>query len=251
MSLNLRLLSLKTVVLLSIGMCLLAVGCVGKSDGSNLPDSRPPVHYSEDASGFVMLADVVPDVILEIRYYSTYNFIGARVDGYEAPVALCTREAAEALAKAADTLRGLGYRLKVFDAYRPQAAVDHFVRWARNPGDTATKAFFYPLLPKNQIMQQNYLSSRSGHTRGSTFDLTLFDEAAGREVDMGGVFDYFGERSHPDYKGLTSEQLSSRLLLRKVMMQAGFRPLATEWWHFTLRNEPYPDTYFTFPVTVL
>lgn len=202
-----------------------------------------------DPSGFVLLSDVVPDIIQEIRYFSTYNFVGEKIDGYEQPCALMTREAAEALKKVSDEVKQHGYRLKVFDAYRPQMAVDHFVRWAENISDTRMKKYFYPKVDKTKLFSEGYIDAKSGHSRGSTIDLTLFDMKTGKEVDMGGTFDYFGELSHPDYKGnLTKKQLRNRKFLRDVMMKYGFKPLATEWWHFTLENEPYPDTYFTFVV---
>ncbi len=204
----------------------------------------------DDASGFVSLAEAAPDVILEIRYYSTYNFVGERVDGYEEPCALMTKEAAEALNAAAAEAEEQGYRLKVYDAYRPQMAVDHFVRWAEDVDDTAMKPYFYPELDKSVLFDQGYIDAKSGHSRGSTIDLTLFDMDTGKEVDMGGTFDYFGELSHPDYVGdLTEEQIENRNTLRDIMVDNGFKPLDTEWWHFTLVDEPYPDTYFTFPVT--
>ena len=204
----------------------------------------------DDASGFVSLAEAAPDVILEIRYYSTYNFVGERVDGYEEPCALMTKEAAEALNAAAAEAEEQGYRLKVYDAYRPQMAVDHFVRWAEDVDDTAMKPYFYPELDKSVLFDQGYIDAKSGHSRGSTIDLTLFDMDTGKEVDMGGTFDYFGELSHPDYVGdLTEEQIANRNTLRDIMVDNGFKPLDTEWWHFTLVDEPYPDTYFTFPVT--
>ena len=204
---------------------------------------------SDDASGFALVSDAVPDVILEIRYYSTYNFIGSRIDGYEQPVALLTKEAAQALRAVSDDLIVKGYRLKVFDAYRPQRAVDHFVRWAQEPGDIRMKPYFYPELDKQTLFPLGFIARRSGHSRGSTVDLTLFDMAAGKELDMGGPFDYFGELSHGDYRGVTEKQYQNRMLLREAMTRRGFRPLAEEWWHFTLNNEPYPDTYFTFPVS--
>ena len=205
--------------------------------------------FSDDSSGFVVLSDVVPDIIQEIRYYSTYNFVGDRINGYEEPCALMTKEAAAALKEVADELRAKGYRLKVFDAYRPQPAVDNFVEWAKNLNDTRMKKYFYPELTKDVLFPQGYIDEKSGHSRGSTIDLTLFDMNTGKEVDMGGTFDYFGERSHPDFKGdLTKNQLANRKILRDAMLRHGFKPLETEWWHFTLKNEPYPDTYFTFPV---
>ena len=201
-----------------------------------------------DASGFVLLSEAVPDAILEIRYYSTYNFVGDRIDGYEAPCALLTREAAAALRAVSDDLAAQGYRLKIYDAYRPQMAVSHFVRWAEDIEDTRMKAYFYPGLDKSVLFDQGYIARRSGHSRGSTVDLTLFDMRTGKEVDMGGVFDHFGELSHPDYAGITEAQHANRMLLREAMLAHGFKPLSTEWWHFTLIDEPYPHTYFTFPV---
>lgn len=203
---------------------------------------------SNDSSDFVLLSDAVPDAILEIRYYSTYNFIGERIDGYEQPVALLTKEAAAALKEVSDDLVEKGYRLKIFDAYRPQSAVSHFVRWAEDLDDTRMKPYFYPELDKSVLFEQGYIAAHSGHSRGSTVDLTLFDMETEREVDMGGTFDYFGQLSHPDYEEVTTRQYKKRMLLREVMTKHGFKPLAEEWWHFTLENEPYPDTYFTFPV---
>lgn len=201
------------------------------------------------AEGFVSLAEAVPDVILEIRYYSTYNFVGDRIDGYNEPCALITKEAAEALKGASQDAMEQGYRLKIYDAYRPQEAVDNFIAWAEDTDDTRMKEYFYPELDKSVLFDQGYIAEKSGHSRGSTLDLTLFDMDAGKDVDMGGTFDYFGELSHPDYTGeLTEEQIANRNVLRDIMLENGFRPLDTEWWHFTLEDEPYPDTYFTFPV---
>ena len=203
---------------------------------------------SGDASDFVLLAEAVPDAILEIRYYSTYNFVGDRIDGYEEPVALLTKEAAAALKDVSDELVGMGYRLKIFDAYRPQKAVDHFVRWSKETDDVRMKEYFYPTLDKGVLFQQGYIASKSGHSRGSTVDLTLFDMKTEKEVDMGGTFDYLDPSSHPDYTGITEEQYQNRMILRDAMMRHGFKPLSTEWWHFTLEDEPFPDTYFSFPV---
>ena len=204
--------------------------------------------YSNDTHGFVSVGEAIPDVLLDIRYYSSFNFIGERIDGYEEPAALLTREAAQALKEASDEAIGQGIRLKVFDAYRPQKAVDHFVRWAKDPEDIRMKAFFYPDLEKKDIIPQGYIAEHSGHSRGSTVDLTLFDMATQRDLDMGGTFDFFGELSHPDYSGVSEGQHANRMLLQKLMVKHGFRPLETEWWHFTLEDEPWPDTFFTFPV---
>ena len=217
----------------------------------------------EDNSQFVNITDVIPDVILEIRYFGTYNFVGTRIDGYEAPTALLTRQAADSLKAVSDDLKRMGFRLKIYDAYRPQKAVDHFVRWAKDVNDTVMKRYFYPDLDKSMLFPQEYIIERSGHTRGSTLDLTLFDMDKEKEADMGGTFDWFGKESHPDFCGnpdtfeyqpsdsLTAEQFNNRMILRRAMMRHGFKPLHTEWWHFTLENEPFPDTYFTFPVAPL
>ena len=197
---------------------------------------------------FVLLSEAVPDAILEIRYYSTYNFIGNRIDGYEEPLAILTKEAAAALKEVSDELVGMGYRLKIFDAYRPQMAVTNFMNWALDPDDARMKDYFYPELEKSELFPQGYIAEHSGHSRGSTVDLTLFDMTTEREVDMGGTFDHFGQLSHPDYMDITEEQYAMRMLLREVMLKHGFKPLEEEWWHFTLENEPFPETYFTFPI---
>ena len=215
-----------------------------------------------DSSQFVNITDVVPDVILEIRYYSTYNFVGARMDGYEEPVALMTRVAADSLRAVSDDLKRHGYCIKIYDAYRPQRAVDHFMRWSQDLTDTVTKAYFYPYLTKKQVFDGEYVATKSGHSRGSTVDLTLVDMNTGKELDMGGTFDWFGHESHPDYGGnpetleytgpeISSEQFYNRMVLRSAMLRHGFKPLDNEWWHFTLKNEPFPDTYFNFPVRML
>ena len=215
--------------------------------------SNLPADYfsSTDSSGFVLLTDVIPDAILEIRYYSTFNFVGARIDAYEAPVAYLSREAAYALKRASDALIVRGYRIKIYDAYRPQSAVDHFKRWSEDLTATEMKPYFYPDLDKSELFSRGYIAGRSGHSRGSTVDLTIVDMASGREVDMGSGFDLFGELSHSDHtQGLTKDQIKNRSILRRAMTENGFRPIAEEWWHFTLENEPYPDTYFDFPITM-
>ncbi len=198
--------------------------------------------------GFVSLGEFIPDAILEIRYYSAYNFVGARIDGYEAPVALATKEAAEAIKLVSNDLKKKGLRLVIYDAYRPQRAVDHFVRWAEDGQDTAMKAVFYPDVDKADLFRLDFIARRSGHSRGSTVDVTLLDEATGLRLDMGGPFDFFGELSHPDYGGITPQQRANRMLLQEAMGRRGFKPLSSEWWHFTLRDEPYPQTYFDFPI---
>ena len=202
-----------------------------------------------DPSGFVTLGDYVPGIVQEIRYYSTFNFIGDRIDGYEEPCALATIEAARALKAAAAELNVQGYRLKVFDAYRPATAVKHFVLWGIEDQDLRMKPFFYPDLAKQELFVKGYIASQSSHSRGSTVDLTLLDMTTGKEVDMGSPFDFFGELSHPDYRGITDEQYNNRMMLQQAMVRNGFVPIDCEWWHFTLENEPYPDTYFDFPVS--
>ena len=142
-----------------------------------------------------------------------------------------------------------GYRLKVFDAYRPACAVKHFQLWGMEDLDLRMKQFFYPEIEKQDLFKKGYIAARSSHTRGSTVDLTLLDMQTGKEVDMGGPFDFFGERSHPDFKGVTDEQYQNRMFLQNAMSRNGFVPLDCEWWHFTLKDEPYPDTYFDFPVS--
>jgi D-alanyl-D-alanine dipeptidase len=228
------------------------------------------VSMTEDTSQFVTLTDAVPDAILEIRYFGTYNFVGKRVDGYMEPTALMTKRAADSLRAVSDEAISLGYRLKIYDAYRPQKAVDHFVRWAADIPDTAMKQYFYPDLKKDVLFEQDYIAAKSGHTRGSTVDLTLFDMKTEKELDMGGTFDWFGPESHPDFCGnpetgeytgdnsssqagrsITPEQFANRMLLRKLMLKHGFKPIDSEWWHFTLKDEPFPATYFTFPVRQL
>ena len=221
------------------------------------------INPTEDSSQFVMLAEAVPDAILEIRYYGTYNFVGTRIDGYLQPVALLTRQAADSLRAVSDDVMAQGYRLKIYDAYRPQMAVDHFVRWAADVNDTMMKRYFYPDVDKSLLFEQEYIREKSGHTRGSTVDLTLFDKTTEKELDMGGTFDWFVIESHPDYGGnpdcheytgnanITAEQFHNRMILREAMVRHGFKTLDSEWWHFTLKDEPYPDTYFTFPVKSL
>ncbi len=202
-----------------------------------------------DPSGFVLLADYVPGIVQEIRYYSTFNFVGERIDGYEAPAALLTVEAARALKAVANEMNVQGYRLKVFDAYRPACAVRHFVLWGIEDLDLRMKPYFYPDLEKQALFQQGYIASQSSHSRGSAVDLTLLDMRSGKEVDMGSPFDLFSERSHPDCRAVTDEQYANRMFLQSAMVRNGFQPIDCEWWHFSLRDEPYPDVYFEFPVS--
>ena len=202
-----------------------------------------------DPSGFVVLADYVPHIVQEIRYYSTYNFIGERIDGYEEPCALLTKEAARALKSVSNEMIVQGYRLKIFDAYRPACAVKHFVLWGIEDQDIRMKPYFYPDLQKQELFEKGYIAKKSSHSRGSTVDLTLLDMSTGKELDMGSPFDLFSVVSHPDYKDITEQQYENRMILQRAMVRNGFEPIDCEWWHFTLRDEPYPDTYFKFPVS--
>ncbi len=211
---------------------------------------RNDLVLKKDASGFVLLADFIPSIVQEIRYYSTYNFIGERIDGYEEPIALLTKEAARALKTVANEMNVQGYRLKIFDTYRPATAVKHFILWGIEDQDVRMKPYFYPDVAKQDLFSEGYIAKKSSHSRGSTVDLTLLDMSTGKEVDMGSQFDWFGIESHPDYRGITEEQYNNRMFLRNAMLRNGFVPIDCEWWHFTLADEPYPDLYFSFPVSM-
>lgn len=198
--------------------------------------------------GFVDAASVVPGLRVEMRYTTAHNFVGRPIDGYEAPVCILTREAAEALARAQAELAQRGLGLKVYDCYRPQRAVAHFARWAADLSDQSTKAEFYPNVDKARLFELGYIAARSGHSRGSTLDLTIVDLATDAEIDMGTPFDLFDTRSWPTDETVSAEARANRLLLQNVMRAHGFRSLQEEWWHFTLEGEPHPDTYFDFVV---
>ncbi|MCR4880487.1 MAG: M15 family metallopeptidase [bacterium] len=199
-----------------------------------------------DKSDFAPVSSVIYDAAYDIRYYSANNFTGNRIKGYNAPVAYMTKEALKALSVAAEDLRKQGYRLLIWDTYRPQKAVTNFVEWINNPNDEGDKSF-YPKLQKSDLLAGNYIAEKSGHTRGSTIDLTIIKKD-GSFVDMGGTFDLFSEISHPNYKKLTRAQKKNRKILHNAMVKAGFKGIDSEWWHFTLKNEPYTDTYFDFDV---
>lgn len=197
---------------------------------------------------FVDVTDVVPDAVLDVRYAGLENFVGAPVDGYGAARCLLTRPAAEALAGVARDAHTDGLKLKLFDCYRPARAVAHFARWAADLSDTRTKATYYPDLDKGQLFALGYIAERSGHSRGSTLDLTLVEAATGRELDMGTPFDLFSTLSWPGSDAVTPQQKANRALLARLMEAHRFKPFAQEWWHFTLADEPFPDTYFDFPI---
>ncbi len=202
---------------------------------------------SEDYSNFVNIEDIIPNVIVDMRYFSSNNFVGEKIDGYLDNCALLTKDAANYLRGASDQFLKDGYRIKIFDAYRPYKALVHFKRWLNND-DNKMKDMFYKDLSKKELIEKDYISLLSSHTRGSTVDITLVDIKTNEEIDMGCNFDNFGKIAHYDYKNLTKEQLNNRKYLRSVMEKYNFKPLNNEWWHFTLVNEPYINTYFNFPV---
>lgn len=196
---------------------------------------------------FVTLQDIDPTIPQEIRYFTAHNFTGAPVDGYLAPECILTRAAAEALRRAQQRFAQQGYTLKVYDCYRPQQAVDDFVRWAGNLGDQRTKAEFYPHVDKSTLFRDGYIDYHSGHSRGSTVDLTIV-RLPDESVDMGTEFDYFDPLAHTLDPHIQGAQLANRLLLEDILQEQGFVNYVNEWWHFTYQPEPYPDTYFDFPV---
>lgn len=200
--------------------------------------------------GFIYVRDIIPDIILEMRYCSNRNFTGNVVDGYVKPEAILTLQAAKSLKEVQDDLRKYNLSLKIFDAYRPQQAVDCFVRWVNSPEDQTTKAIYYPNEAKENLFKSGYISAKSPHSRGSTVDLTIVSiDKRGKkpkELDMGSPFDYFGKESWRNYPDLTHQQKVNRLLLKTIMEKHDFESYPYEWWHFTLKNEPFSNTYFNF-----
>jgi D-alanyl-D-alanine dipeptidase len=210
------------------------------------PDTVPAEPTRPD--DFVDLTDVIPGLVIEQRYFGSNNFIGRPIAGYEANVVYLTRPAASALRDVQQDLAAEGLGLKVFDGYRPQRAVDDFMRWAADPGATSMKAAYYPDVDKSELIPKGYIAERSGHSRGSTVDLTLIELATGEEVDMGSPFDFFDPVSWPSSTAVPESARANRMHLRELMLRHGFDPLEEEWWHFTLHDEPYPNSYFDFPV---
>lgn len=196
---------------------------------------------------FMNVLDAIPDAIEDLRYAGADNFVGARIDGYEARLCLLVRPAVEALAGVAAEARAEGLRLRLLDCYRPARAVAHFARWASDLTDLRTRDAYYPGMSKPQLFAEGYIAARSGHSRGATLDLTLVD-ADGQDLDMGTPFDLFGPRSWPGSRDVTPDQFANRRRLATLMQRHGFVPFAMEWWHFTLADEPFPDTYFDFPL---
>ena len=228
---------MKKIILLLLIFVLLAFACT------------PPQKTEPLPKDFVYLNNVIPDITIDLRYYTANNFIGTKIDGYESPKCIITKDAAIALNKVQNELKTYGLSLKIFDTYRPQQAVNHFVRWASDYADTLKKAEFYPNVKKNELIP-DYIASKSSHSHGSTVDLTIIPLNSNNteQIDMGSIFDYFGEVSWVNNLDITPTQHTHRMLLQTLMIKHGFRPYSKEWWHFTLQDEPFPNTYFNFPI---
>ncbi len=250
----------KIVLILLIFTCLCFPQVAHTADADKIPD------------GFVDIQKVIPEIVLDIRYYSVHNFVGERVDGYLAPKCFLTKEAAEALSKVQKDMEPFSLSLKIYDCYRPQRAVNHFARWATEIENTKTMKEFYPTVDKRNLFRDGYIADKSGHRRGSTLDLTIVPlpvsaqpqytpgqklyecylpavkRFADNSIDMGTGFDCFHELSHTANSNISHQQKINRLLLKSLMEKHGFINYDMEWWHFTLKNEPYPDTYFDFPI---
>ena len=205
-------------------------------------------HAQDVPDNFIYLTEVIPYIAYDLRYYSDDNFIGQPVPGYQGNVVIVTLQAAMALKKVQQDLAYSNFALKIFDAYRPQQAVDYFVRWANDPEDERMKAVYYPNVDKDELIPKGFIAAQSSHSRGSTVDVTIISLENGKELDMGTPFDLFDQKSWPSDTTVTVQQRANRQLLRSVMSKHGFVSLEEEWWHFTLFEEPYPDTYFDFPV---
>ncbi|MFB9275022.1 M15 family metallopeptidase [Cohnella cellulosilytica] len=227
-----------------------AVGS-GNGNGSGTPRPTSVSKLRNLPEGFVYLDEAIPGALFEIRYATEYNFVGAVIDGYNAPLAIMAEPAAKALKAVNEELEQSGYVLLIYDAYRPAKAVAHFKRWAQQPEvpeEQAMKDVFYPDVDKSQLFKLGYIASKSGHSRGSTVDLTLADRETGIPADMGSPFDFLGDISSHGTKKITAEQTANRELLKKAMVKHGFKPYNKEWWHYTLKDEPYPQKYFDFDV---
>jgi len=197
--------------------------------------------------GFVYLSDINSSIIVDLKYYSSNNFTGKFVEGYNSNKAILTKEAAVALSNVQDDLNKIGYSLILYDAYRPQSAVDFFVKWSLNINDTIYKNTYYPNIKKSELFKLGYIAYKSGHSRGSTVDVSLVEIESKKEIDMGTIFDYFGVESHTFFNNLSKKQKLNRLLLYEAMSNNGFKNYSKEWWHFTLENEPF-QKYFDFPI---
>jgi len=224
---------IKLIIVLFIGI---STTTYAQKESGTLPD------------GFVYVKNEIPNLRSDLRYYSTNNFIGKPIDGYLKPKCILTVEATAALKKVQDEFEKLGFGLLIFDAYRPQRAVNQFIEWAKDSTDTKMKEEYYPNIDKKDLFKEEYIATKSGHSRGSTVDLTIVSLKTGHILDLGSSFDLFDEKSSVNYKNITKNQHSIRLMLQRRMVKHGFVPHEKEWWHFTLKKEPYKDTYFDFSI---
>lgn len=204
--------------------------------------------FAQLPEGFVYVNSIIPNIDVELRYHGDNNFVGERIDGYNSNKLILTLESALALKKVQEELLSRNLCLLVYDGYRPQQSVDHFIAWSKKNNDTINKHAFYPDVDKANLFIEDYIAIRSGHSKGSTVDVTIIDGNTNEPLDMGSGFDFFGEASWVDYKNITENQKENRRLLQNVMLKHGFKNYNKEWWHFTLINEPFPHTYFDFPV---
>ena len=206
------------------------------------------ISFVQLPDGFVHVKDIIPDLDVEHRYFSSNNFVGTPIEGYESNTLIMTYQTTEALKLVQADLQQQNLCLKVYDGYRPQKAVNHFMRWARDLNDTVNKQYFYPRVNKRNLFNEGYIASRSGHSRGSTVDLTIINGNTNEPLDMGSPYDFFGEESWVAYQDISSKQKANRDFLQSIMLKHGFRNYPKEWWHFTLRQEPFPERYFDFPI---
>jgi zinc D-Ala-D-Ala dipeptidase len=204
--------------------------------------------FAQLPEGFVYVNDLIPSIQVELRYFGSDNFMGNPIDGYHNEVAILSEQATIALKEVQQELQQYNLSIKIYDSYRPQRAVNHFIRWARDLTDTLNKQEYYPNVMKQHLFVEGYIAARSGHTRGSTLDMTLVDSKTRKPLDMGSPYDFFGKVSWVDNKNLTAQQLANRMLIQTIMRKYGFKHYPKEWWHFTLRDEPFPETYFDFVV---
>ena len=188
------------------------------------------------------------DIILDLKYRGINNFTSTKVPGYYKNLLLLTKPAAKALISAQQNFKLLGFSIVVFDGFRPQKAVDYFVEWTKRKNDTLTKSMYYPELQKDQLLNQGYIASKSGHSRGSTVDVGLVSLTSGKLIDMGTIFDYFGEASWTESKSVSDIHYRNRQLLKDIMEKHGFLNFKKEWWHFTLKKEPFKSQYFDFDI---
>lgn len=198
--------------------------------------------------GFNYVVSEIPTIRVEMRYFSENNFVGEKIEGYHSNTAILTKEATKALKKIQKILEEKNLSIKIYDAYRPQRSVNHFWKWAKDVNDTLMKHEFYPNVAKKDLFKEEYIATRSRHSSGSTVDVTLINLTTNKELDMGTPYDFFGPESWVAFRGISKEQKENRNLLQSVMLVNGFRNYPKEWWHFTLKNEPFKNVYFDFEV---